>query len=399
MSSVKQGGTLFTSECVTVGHPDKVADSISDAILDAILEQDDKARVAVETMVSENKVNLAGEVTTKAVVDYETIARSVIKEIGYDTPGMGFDADTVVVETNIHKQSPDIALGVNRDGAGDQGMMFGGAWAETTDFMPLPISIARAMSLQLTQAFWDWREGKSNIELYPDGKTQVTVKYGRGRMPLCVDTVVVSIAHGEKVKKRALEDYIKRNVIAPVLKQYDFDIEDVDNIYINPTGKFVQHGPAADVGLTGRKIIVDTYGGFAPHGGGAFSGKDPSKVDRSGAYMARYIAKNIVAAGLAEKCEVQLAYAIGLAKPVSVNLTMFGTNTYPVGLIAKAVYEAFDMTPKGIQESLGLRTGEVQYEKLSTYGHFGEQGFDLPWEKTDKADQLEEYCKENFTGR
>lgn len=395
----RRGGALFTSECVTVGHPDKTADYISDKIVSEILKNDPTARVAVETMLSKDQIVLAGEVTTSYNIDYESVARQAIREVGYSYDGFGFNDQSKIL-INIHTQSPDIAMGVDKGGAGDQGLMFGGAWSETKDYMPLPITLARALAIKLTELIKAYAPAytEGGMYLYPDGKTQVTVSYGRGRVVECIDTIVLSVAHSENFSKKALTTIIKENVIAPVIKEYGFTIDDVNKIFINPTGKFVQHGPAADVGLTGRKIIVDTYGGYCSHGGGAFSGKDPSKVDRSGAYMARYIAKNIVASGIAERCEIQIAYAIGVVKPVSVNLNMFGTNKYPVGLISKAVFNTFDMTPNGIQETLGLRTG-LNFEKLSVTGHFGEFGEELPWERTDKTDELVKFCEENYFER
>lgn len=394
----RRGGSLFTSECVTVGHPDKMSDYISDSILTEILSHDPNARVAVETMLSQDLIVLAGEVTTNYDVDYEAIARRAIAEVGYTYDGFGFN-DKARIEINIHTQSPDIAMGVDKGGAGDQGMMFGGAWCETEDYMPLPITLARALSIKLTEVCKEWHPSKKESPwLFPDGKTQVTVSYGKNRMINYIDTIVVSVAHSDDFERDELRKVIETQVINPVLTQFAFTMADVNKIFINPTGKFVQHGPAADVGLTGRKIIVDTYGGYCPHGGGAFSGKDPSKVDRSGAYMARYIAKNIVAAGIATKCEIQIAYAIGVAKPVSVNLNMFGTNEYPVGLVSKAVYTIFDMTPKGIQNELQLRSG-INYAALSNTGHFGCFGDDLPWERTDRAQELRMFCDDNFYKR
>lgn len=395
----RRGGSLFTSECVTVGHPDKTADYISDKIVTEILRNDPTARVAVETMLSENQIVLAGEVTTSYNIDYEAVARQAIREVGYTYEGFGFNDQSKIL-VNIHVQSPDIAMGVDKGGAGDQGLMFGGAWSETKDYMPLPITIARALAVKLSELIEAYAPSntKDGMCLYPDGKTQVTVSYGRGRVVECIDTIVLSVAHSENFSKKALTAVVQENVIVPVLKEYGFTLDDVNKIFINPTGKFVQHGPAADVGLTGRKIIVDTYGGYCSHGGGAFSGKDPSKVDRSGAYMARYIAKNIVASGIAERCEIQIAYAIGVVKPVSVNLNMFGTNKYPVGLISKAVFNTFDMTPNGIQKTLGLRSG-LDFAKLSRTGHFGEFGDNLPWERTDKTEELLRFCEENYFDR
>ena len=391
---------LFSSECVTVGHPDKTCDYISDSVLTEILKQDNKARVACECMASTNKLTIAGEVTTSATVDYEKIARKAIREIGYTHANCGFDADTVEIDINVHSQSADIALGTNDEvgGSGDQGMMLGGAVAETSDYMPLPITLARALSVRLYEVIQDsFDEDENNPKLRADGKTQVTIAYGLDNMPEYVDTVVVSVAHSDDFNVRDLRNFVRENVIIPVLEDFNFDIRDVKNIYINPTGKFSIYGPNGDVGLTGRKIIVDTYGSYFGHGGGAFSGKDPSKTDRSGAYMARYIAKNIVASGVADKCEIQLAYAIGVAKPVSININMFGTNKYPVGLICRAVYALFDMTPKGISDTLELRSGDVDYTLTSVYGHFGEFAPTLyPWERTDKAQDITDFCENNY---
>lgn len=386
-----KGGYLFTSECVTTGHPDKLSDRISDAILDACLQQDKKSRVAVETLCTVDFVCVSGEVTTKAEVDYESVVRRVIKDVGYVEEGQGFN-DKCEVMCRIHTQSPDIALGVDRDGAGDQGIMFGGACDETTQFMPLAISVARSLTNKLTEMC-------SKVDfIKPDGKSQVTIKYGRDNRPYGIDTVVVSVQHSESKPIEELREFIKKEVIAPVLADYGFSLKDVASFFINPTGKFVVGGPAGDTGLTGRKIIVDTYGGFFAHGGGAFSGKDPTKVDRSAAYMARYIAKNIVCAGLAEKVQIQLAYAIGVARPVSVNIKTFGTNKYPVSLISKAVYKNFDMTPKGMINMLGLVSGNFKYEDLAAFGHFGVNE-DLPWEQTDKAQNLLMFCEESFIPR
>lgn len=396
----RRGGSLFTSECVTVGHPDKCSDFISDRIVTEILKHDKNARVAVEIMLSENQIVLAGEVTTSYDIDYESVAREAIRDVGYTYDGYGFN-DKANILVNIHTQSPDIAMGVDRGGAGDQGLMFGGAWNETTDLMPFPITMARALSVRLMDLIDRYSIDKVDDGkcLFPDGKTQVTVSYGKGRVVEYIDTIIVSVSHSDNFTKKEIVELVEKEVVEPVVvEEFGMSMDDVNKIFVNPTGKFVQHGPAADVGLTGRKIIVDTYGGYCSHGGGAFSGKDPSKVDRSGAYMARYIAKNIVSAGIADRCEIQIAYAIGVRKPVSVNLNMFGTNNYPIGLVSKAVYEVFDMTPEGIQETLGLRDG-IDYAQLSITGHFGEFGESLPWEKTDKAQEILEYCEENFYER
>ena len=371
---------LFTSECVTNGHPDKVADAISDAILDACLAQDSGSRVACETMVTTDFVIICGEITTTAKVDYEEIARDTVRKIGYVYPGCGFDADSVTVQCRVHTQSADIALGTNDEvgGAGDQGMMFGGACTETPELMPLPAALSRALSNRLTACV------QSTDLLRPDGKTQVSVEYDENGKPVAIDTVVVSIMHSEDFEIEELRKYVREGVIAPVLKQYGFDINDVKNIHINPTGNFVIGGPNGDTGLTGRKIIVDTYGGYFSHGGGAFSGKDPTKVDRSAAYMARYMAKNLVAAGLAEKVQVQLAYAIGVAQPVSVRVDSYGTGKISDEELTALLRKTCDMTPGGIIRKLQLR--RPIYSATACDGHFGVQG--RPWEATDLAEEL-----------
>ena len=371
---------LFTSECVTCGHPDKVADSISDAILDACLAQDPNSRVACETMVTTDFCLICGEITTKAEVDYEAIARKVIREIGYTVPGDGFDADTVEILCKVHTQSADIALGTNDEvgGAGDQGMMFGGACTQTPELMPMPVALSRALSNRLTECV------RSNDLLRPDGKTQVSVEFDEKGNVIGIDTVVVSIMHSADFEMEELRRYVREGVIAPVLKAYGFDIADVAHIHINPTGNFVIGGPNGDTGLTGRKIIVDTYGGYFSHGGGAFSGKDPTKVDRSGAYMARYMAKNVVAAGLAENVQVQLAYAIGVAEPVSVRVETYGTGKIADEAITALLRKTCDLTPAGIIGKLQLR--RPIYGKTAMEGHFGVA--DRPWEQTDIADEL-----------
>ena len=371
---------LFTSECVTCGHPDKVADAISDAILDACLAQDANARVACETTVTTNFCLICGEITTTAVVDYEAVAREVIRSIGYTNPEDGFAADTVEILCKVHTQSADIALGTNDEvgGAGDQGMMFGGACTQTPELMPLPAALARALANRLTQCV------ESNDLLRPDGKTQVSVEFDEKGNVVGIDTVVVSIMHSTDFEMTELRRYIREGVIAPVLKQYGFDVEKVSNIHINPTGNFVIGGPNGDTGLTGRKIIVDTYGGYFSHGGGAFSGKDPTKVDRSGAYMARYMAKNLVAAGLAESVEVQLAYAIGVAEPVSVRVNSFGTGKIADEEMTALLREYCDLTPGGIIRKLQLR--RPIYSPTARKGHFGVEN--LPWEQTDLAETL-----------
>ena len=373
---------LFTSECVTCGHPDKVADCISDAILDACLAQDPNSRVACETTVTTNSCLICGEITTAAVVDYEAVAREVIAKIGYTIPEDQFAADTVEILCKIHTQSADIALGTNDEvgGAGDQGMMFGGACTQTPELMPLPIALSRALANRLTDCI------RSNDLLRPDGKTQVSVEFDEKGNILGIDTVVVSIMHSADFLIEEVRRYVREGVIAPVLKDYGFDINDVAHIHINPTGNFVIGGPNGDTGLTGRKIIVDTYGGYFSHGGGAFSGKDPTKVDRSGAYMARYMAKNIVAAGLAENVQVQLAYAIGVAEPVSVRVETYGTGKIADEEITALLRKTCDLTPGGIIKKLNLR--RPIYGITALEGHFGVA--DRPWEETDIAAQLRE---------
>jgi len=373
---------LFTSECVTCGHPDKVADAISDAILDACLAQDPNSRVACETMVTTNFCVICGEITTKATVDYAAVARRTIAQIGYTYPEDGFCADTAEIICRIHTQSADIALGTNDEvgGAGDQGMMFGGACSETPELMPLPVALARALAARLTDCV------NSNDLLRPDGKTQVTVAYDEDGNVTGIDTVVVSIMHSRDFEMNQLRYYIRNGVIAPVLKRYGFNLEDVARIHINPTGNFVIGGPNGDTGLTGRKIIVDTYGGYFSHGGGAFSGKDPTKVDRSAAYMARYMAKNLVAAGLADKVQVQLAYAIGVAEPVSLRVDSYGTGRISDEKMTAMLRSTCDLTPGGIIRKLDLR--RPIYNATATDGHFGIA--DRPWEQTDLAQILKE---------
>ena len=371
---------LFTSECVTCGHPDKVADCISDAILDACLAQDPNSRVACETTVTTNFCLICGEITTKAVVDYEAVARQVIRTIGYTVAVDQLAADTVEVLCKIHTQSADIALGTNDEvgGAGDQGMMFGGACTQTPELMPLPIALSRALANRLTDCI------RSNDLLRPDGKTQVSVEFDESGKVVGIDTVVVSVMHSAEFEMSELRRYIREGVIAPVLSKYGFDIANVTNIHINPTGNFVIGGPNGDTGLTGRKIIVDTYGGYFSHGGGAFSGKDPTKVDRSGAYMARYMAKNLVAAGLAEQVQVQLAYAIGVAEPVSVRVDSYGTGKITDEEMTALLRKTCDLTPAGIIKKLQLR--RPIYGKTPMEGHFGVQ--DQPWEQLDLVQDL-----------
>jgi len=371
---------LFTSECVTCGHPDKVADSIADAILDACLAQDPDSRVACETMVTTDFCVICGEITTKAVVDYASVAREVIRKIGYTREGEGFCTDTVEILCKIHTQSADIALGTNDavGGAGDQGMMFGGACTQTPELMPLPIALSRALSNRLTEAKLE------RDFIRPDGKTQVSVEFDEKGKVLGIDTVVVSVMHSKEISLEELRTYIRQEIIAPVLAKYGFSISDVAHIHINPTGNFVIGGPNGDTGLTGRKIIVDTYGGYFSHGGGAFSGKDPTKVDRSAAYMARYMAKNIVAAGLAEQVQVQLAYAIGVAEPVSLRVDSYGTGKIADEEMTALLRKTCDMTPSGIIRKLQLRN--PIYGKTALEGHFGVN--DQPWEQTDLAETL-----------
>ena len=373
----------FSSESVTAGHPDKVCDQVADRILDAILAQDPQAHVACEVTAVTDKLHIMGEITTSARVDYAAVARRTIADIGYTEPGHGFDAESCQITIDLHEQSPDIAMGVNREqpmdsGAGDQGMMFGYACDDTESLMPLPIELAH----RLTRRLHEVRETKVLPYLLPDGKSQVSIEY-EDETPVRISSVVVSTQHLDSVDMSRLRKDIIREVIQPVLPARMLDAD--TKMFINPTGRFVVGGPAGDSGLTGRKIIVDTYGGYARHGGGAFSGKDPSKVDRSAAYMARYLAKNIVAAGLARRCEIQIAYAIGVAEPVSLRIDTFGTEALPVSTIANMVRETVDLRPAAIISRFGLR--RPIYAKTAAYGHFGENASALPWEQTDLAAQ------------
>ena len=376
----KRDRFLFTSESVTEGHPDKIADQISDAILDACLAEDPYSRVACETLTCTGLVVIAGEITTSAYVDFQSVVRGTVASIGYDNALYGFDSNTCAVISTINKQSPDIAQGVDTGGAGDQGMMFGYATNETPELMPAPISLAH----KLTKRLSDVRKSGLMSYLRPDGKSQVTVEYDANQKPVRVDAVVISTQHADTVGNEELRADILKHVIQAVIPANLLDAG--TKYHINPTGRFVIGGPMGDTGLTGRKIIVDTYGGMGRHGGGAFSGKDPTKVDRSAAYMARYVAKNIVAAGLADRCEVQLAYAIGVAEPVSVLVDTFGTGTVDEDKLEALVRANFALTPKGIIESLNLR--RPIYKATAAYGHFGRDGKDFTWEATDKAAAL-----------
>ena len=376
----KRDRFLFTSESVTEGHPDKIADQISDAILDACLAEDPYSRVACETLTCTGLVVIAGEITTSAYVDFQSVVRGTVASIGYDNALYGFDSNTCAVISTINKQSPDIAQGVDTGGAGDQGMMFGYATNETPELMPAPISLAH----KLTKRLSDVRKSGLMSYLRPDGKSQVTVEYDANQKPVRVDAVVISTQHADTVGNEELRADILKHVIQAVIPANLLDAG--TKYHINPTGRFVIGGPMGDTGLTGRKIIVDTYGGMGRHGGGAFSGKDPTKVDRSAAYMARYVAKNIVAAGLADRCEVQLAYAIGVAEPVSVLVDTFGTGTVDEDKLEALVRANFALTPKGIIESLNLR--RPIYKATAAYGHFGREGKDFTWEATDKAAAL-----------
>ena len=376
---ITESGYLFTSESVTEGHPDKISDQISDAVLDAALNVDPTARVACETLVTTGLVVIAGEITTNAVIDYSRVARETVREIGYTRAKYGFDCDTCAVLSALDRQSPDIAMGVDTGGAGDQGLMFGFACNETPELMPLPIQLAHMLSRRLSEV----RKSGELPYLRPDGKSQVTVEYRDGR-PFRLEAVVISSQHDANVSNEQLRAEIEEKVIKHTVSSELLDKN--TKYHINPTGRFVTGGPQGDAGLTGRKIIVDTYGGYAPHGGGAFSGKDPTKVDRSAAYMARYVAKNIVAAGLADRCLVQLAYAIGVANPVSVLVDTGGTGRISEAALAKLVRDNFELTPRGIIEELNLR--RPIYKATAAYGHFGRHEDGFTWEKTDKAETL-----------
>lgn len=392
---------LFTSESVTEGHPDKVCDQVSDAVLDALMEQDPMSRVACETCTNTGFIMIMGEITTKAEVDYEKVVRDTVREIGYDRPEYGFDANTCEVIVRLDKQSTDIAMGVDKAleaknnemsdaeieaiGAGDQGMMFGYASNDTEEYMPYPISLAHKLALQLTKV----RKDGTLSYLRPDGKTQVSVEYDEADRPIHLEAVVLSTQHDPDVTQEQIHDDIKKYVFEPILPKELVD--ENTKYFINPTGRFVIGGPNGDSGLTGRKIIVDTYGGYARHGGGAFSGKDCTKVDRSAAYAARYIAKNIVAAGLADRCEIQLSYAIGVAHPMSVRVDTFGTGRLAEEKLVEIVRENFDLRPAGIIQKLDLR--RPIYKQTAAYGHFGRNDLDLPWEKLDKVETLKKYMQ------
>jgi len=374
---------IFTSESVTEGHPDKVCDQISDAILDELLAQDPMSRVACEVCATTGLVMVMGEVTTKGYVDIQKIVRETVKEIGYDRGKIGFDAENLAVMTTLDEQSPDIAMGVDKDGAGDQGLMFGFACDENEEMMPFPIILSHKLARRLTEV----RKNKLVDYLRPDGKSQVSIEYDENYNPIRIDSVVISTQHDDKVELDELKAFVKKEVIDYVLPKHLVDKN--TKIFINPTGRFVIGGPKGDTGLTGRKIIVDTYGGYARHGGGAFSGKDPTKVDRSAAYMARYVAKNLVAAGIAHKLEVGLSYVIGVAEPTSIMINTYGTSAYTEEEIVKIIRDNFKLTPKEIIQTLDLR--KPIYKQCAAYGHFGRLDLNLSWEKLDKVEQIKKY--------
>lgn len=377
--------TYFTSEFVSPGHPDKVSDQISDAILDACLRDDPNSRVACEVFCTTGLVVIGGEITTSTYIDVQEIVRDKIDEIGY-RPGMGFDSNCGVLNT-IHSQSPDIAMGVDIGGAGDQGIMFGGAVKETEELMPLALVLAREILVRLTKL----SKQKEISWARPDAKSQVTLAYDKNGKIDHVDSIVVSVQHDEDVTNDIIRETVITKVVNPILEKYNLKNESI-KYYINPTGRFVIGGPHGDTGLTGRKIIVDTYGGYFRHGGGAFSGKDPSKVDRSAAYAARWVAKNIVAADLADKCEIQLSYAIGITHPVSIKVDTFGTAKVNENLLAEAVNDIFDLSPRGIEKALELRDGKFRYQDLAAFGHIGRTDIDIPWERCNRTEELRKYC-------
>ena len=378
--------TYFTSEFVSPGHPDKVSDQISDAILDACLKDDPNSRVACEVFCTTGQVVIGGEITTSTYIDVQDIVRKKIDEIGYK-PGMGFDSNCGILNS-IHSQSPDIAMGVDIGGAGDQGIMFGGAVKETEELMPLALVLSREILVKLTKMMRD----KEILWARPDQKSQVTLAYDENGKVDHVDSIVVSVQHNEDVTNEEIKKTVIEKVVKPVLEKYNLSSDEI-KYYINPTGRFVIGGPHGDTGLTGRKIIVDTYGGYFRHGGGAFSGKDPSKVDRSAAYAARWVAKNIVAANLADKCELQLSYAIGVAHPVSIKVETFGTAKVLEEKISAAVAKVFDLSPRGIEKSLELREGKFKYQDLAAFGHIGRTDIDIPWERLNKVEELKEATK------
>lgn len=380
-------GFSFTSESVTEGHPDQVCAKVAEACVDAALAVDSNARIAIEPATCRDFMLLMGEVTMNGEVDFEKVARDTVRGIGYTFPDKGYDADTLEILNKISKQSPDIALGVDKGGAGDQGLMFGCACSDTPEKMPLSVMLSRDITNKLTALF----RKNPGEPLYPDGKAQVTVRYGRGVEPVGIDTIVVSCMHKD-IPIEEVREYIKTKVVKPVLKKRGWSLDGVQ-LLINPTGRFVEGGPAADSGLNGRKIVVDTFGGYCPHGGGALSGKDPTKVDRSAVFMARYIAKNIVASGVAPRAEVQLAYAIGVDKPVSMNVKCYGTCDYPLTVLVKAIERNFDCSPRGIIEKFGLTQPTWKYADLVSTGYFGDEK--LPWEKTDKSDAIKDFCEIN----